>query len=260
MNNDLLLNLDKLHTTELGIMRIKRNLSLEEDVISWCKRIIENPISEIVRKGKNWYITFENYVITVNAHSYTIITAHKEKLVKKHFKIKYFVHGTTYDNEKEICSGWNQVELTSLGKNQAKNLGEQNKDQQFDIVFTSDLIRSIDSADIAFPKCKKIQDKRLRECNYGDYDGKSKELVIYEDHIYDAFPNGESLKDVEKRIADFIKEIKVKYPNKKIAIIAHRAPQLAFEVLTKNLTWEEANVNDWRKRKAWQPGWIYEID
>ena len=62
------------------------------------------------------------------------------------------------------------------------------------------------------------------------------------------------------RIRDFIEEIKVKYPGKTIAIVAHRAPQLAIEVITKNITWEEALENDWRKTKAWQPGWEYVIE
>lgn len=41
--------------------------------------------------------------------------------------------------------------------------------------------------------------------------------------------------------------------------LEHKAPQLALDVLTKNISWEEAINNDWRKSKAWQPGWIYEI-
>ena len=174
-------------------------------------------------------------------------------------KIIYFVHGTTYDNATGKCSGWKQVELNDLGKEQAKNLGKVTKDLKFDIIFTSDLIRAIDSANIAWPSLNKVEDKRLRECNYGDYDGESKDLVVYEEHIDTPFPNGESLKDVELRINEFINDIKVKYDNKTIAIVAHRAPQLALEVLTKYITWEEVIKNDWRKRKAWQPGWIYEI-
>ncbi|MDD4643519.1 MAG: histidine phosphatase family protein [Bacilli bacterium] len=55
-------------------------------------------------------------------------------------------------------------------------------------------------------------------------DETTKDLVIYEDHIDKPFPNGESLKDVEKRIADFIEYIKVEYPGKTIAVVAHRAP------------------------------------
>ena len=35
---------------------------------------------------------------------------------------------------------------------------------------------------------------------YGDLDGQDKSLVIYEEHIEKPFPNGESLKDVERRI------------------------------------------------------------
>ena len=175
-------------------------------------------------------------------------------------KIMYFVHGTTYDNASGKCSGWKQVELNDLGKEQAKNLGKLTKDLKFDIIFTSDLVRAIDSANLAWPECKKIKDNRLRECNYGDFDGESKELVIYEEHIEDSFLNGESLKDVEKRVGNFIKDIKEKYADKTIAIVAHRAPQLALEVLTKNISWEEALEKDWRKTKSWQPGWEYIIN
>ena len=175
-------------------------------------------------------------------------------------KLIYFVHGTTYDNANKLCSGWKQVKLTELGKEQAKNLGKVNSHIKFDVIFTSDLTRAIDSADLAFPNATKIKDKRLRECNYGDLDGEDKQLVIYEEHIYTPFPNGESLKDVEERIDNFIKDIKEKYKGKTIGIVAHRAPQLAFEVITKNISWEEANKNDWRKTGSWQPGWQYNID
>lgn len=174
-------------------------------------------------------------------------------------KIMYFVHGTTYDNASKKCSGWKQVELNDLGKEQAVNLGNLNKDLKVDVIFTSDLVRAIDSANLAFPSYKKVVDKRLRECNYGDYDGESKEFVVYEKHIDDPFPNGESLKDVEVRINSFIEDIKKEYAGKSIAIVAHRAPQLALEVLTKNITWKEAIENDWRKTGDWQPGWEYKI-
>ena len=72
------MNIDKLHTTELGVIRIKRNLNLDtDDVVKWCKSKIIGEESVIERKGKNWYVTSDDCVITVNAHSFTIITAHK---------------------------------------------------------------------------------------------------------------------------------------------------------------------------------------
>ena len=64
----------------MGIERIKRNLSLEtEDVVDWCKMKINSANAVITRNGKNWYVHADNNILTVNAHSYTIITAHKAK-------------------------------------------------------------------------------------------------------------------------------------------------------------------------------------
>lgn len=73
-------NIDKLHTTEMGAERIKRNLQIETDnVVQWCRVRILDKDSSIERIGKNWYVTADNCKITVNAHSFTIITAHKVK-------------------------------------------------------------------------------------------------------------------------------------------------------------------------------------
>ena len=80
VQNELLNNLDKLHTTELGVIRIKKNLSLDtDDVVGWCREKVNSDNSVITRNGKNWYVHIDACIITVNAHSYTIITAHKEK-------------------------------------------------------------------------------------------------------------------------------------------------------------------------------------
>jgi len=77
-DSDLLNNLEKIHSTELGILRIKRNLELEtKDVVKWCKtKIIKS--DNIYKKGKNWYVVGKKYILTINSHSYTIITAHKK--------------------------------------------------------------------------------------------------------------------------------------------------------------------------------------
>ena len=75
---EVMSNLEKTHTTILGRERIKRNLCLDvDDVVHWCKQKIKNPKSSVRRKGKNFYITVDQCEITVNASSYTIITAKK---------------------------------------------------------------------------------------------------------------------------------------------------------------------------------------
>lgn len=74
---ELLTNINRVHTTEMGIDRIRRNLGLQANIIEWCKTKILDTNCEVTRKGKNWYAVIDNCVITINAYSYTIITAHK---------------------------------------------------------------------------------------------------------------------------------------------------------------------------------------
>lgn len=79
MNNILLANLDRVHTTDMGENRIRRNLGLGDiDVVAWCKEKILEPSAVIDRRGKNWYVHVNECIITVNASSYTIITCHRK--------------------------------------------------------------------------------------------------------------------------------------------------------------------------------------
>ena len=82
MKNDLIENIEKLHTTPMGVERIRRNLSLGEDVkdvVTFCRQKILDDKAVITRQGKNWYVKIDGCIITVNAYSYTIITAKKPK-------------------------------------------------------------------------------------------------------------------------------------------------------------------------------------
>ena len=78
MNKEILLsNIDKIHTTKMGIDRIKNNLNLNTtDVVKHCQNKILDKNSNIYKKGKNWYCEVGNIIITINSYSYTIITAH----------------------------------------------------------------------------------------------------------------------------------------------------------------------------------------
>ena len=176
-------------------------------------------------------------------------------------KITYFVHGTTKDNENHISTGQVDGELSELGVKQSKKLPDQIEDANFEIVFCSDLGRAVDSAELSFKdKFEIIQDERLRECNYGELNQSQSEKVNYSEHIEEPFPEGESLKGVERRIREFLKYLKENYDDKHIAIVAHKAPQLALEVITKNKSWRKAINEDWRETGEWQPGWEYNVE
>lgn len=78
MNKAVLLsNIDKVHTTKMGIDRIKKNLKLDiTDVVEYCKNQVLDKNCNIYKRGKNWYCDVNNIKITINSYSYTIITAH----------------------------------------------------------------------------------------------------------------------------------------------------------------------------------------
>ena len=178
-------------------------------------------------------------------------------------QITYFVHGTTTDNEAHISSGWFDAPLSELGKQQSENLRKLTANRNFAVVFCSDLSRAVDSATITWGDIYPIkQDARLRECNYGDYNAKPSDVVepLQEQSITTPMPNGESYEMVKERIASFLADLKRDYDGKHIAIVGHKAPQLALDVLLKGMTWEEAFQTDWRKTKSWQAGWEYSLD
>lgn len=73
----LLDNINKVHTTEMGINRIIKNLKLNtNNVVEYCKNKVLDKNCNIYKQGKNWYCEIENIIITINSYSYTIITAH----------------------------------------------------------------------------------------------------------------------------------------------------------------------------------------
>ena len=65
-------------------------------------------------------------------------------------EITYFVHGTTFDNEQDISSGWKDVDISQKGMDQSIALKDQIKDKKFDVVFCSDLKRAVHSANLTF--------------------------------------------------------------------------------------------------------------
>lgn len=174
-------------------------------------------------------------------------------------KITYYVHGTSTDNEQDIATGQLPGELSKHGIQITEELVGIVEKRHYDAVFSSDLKRAVQTAEILFGGRYPIQlSKLLRECDYGDFTGQnhffknSMELFIKK-----PFPNGESYTDVEKRVAEFLALLEDRYSGKHIAVVAHQAPQLALEVLLRGKSWKQAITEDWRRTKQFKPGWEY---
>jgi len=151
--------------------------------------------------------------------------------------IYLFRHGMTKDNAEGKFSGWRQTSLTKRGIEDAKIVALRLKDKKIDVAYQSSLKRSKDTLKEVLkfhPECKVvITDDRIIERSYGDLQGKTHYSYIrkHSPEEYDKFhrgynarpPGGESIKDVEKRVNSFIKDLLkfIKKNKVNVAISAH---------------------------------------
>lgn len=134
-------------------------------------------------------------------------------------------HGQTdYNIDNKVC-GISDVELTTLGKQQAKKASGLLKDEKLDYIFASPLQRALSTAKIINENHHlEIQvDSRIQEINFGKFEGvvNNEEFQYYKQNHGLHYPQGESLFQVVFRVYSFLKELEEKYPDKNILIVCH---------------------------------------
>lgn len=171
----------------------------------------------------------------------------------------YETHSTTTDNEAGLATGWLPGELSPTGREQARQLGQRRRGDGITAVFSSDLRRAVDTAEIAFhgTGIPIIQDDRLRECDYGSLNGAPvAEVAVTRPHrVQDPFPGGESYRQVVARTRSFLSDLVRDRDGERVLVVAHSANQWALEVLVHGR--DVAEFLD--APFAWQPGWQYRI-
>ncbi|MDR1693752.1 MAG: histidine phosphatase family protein [Lactobacillaceae bacterium] len=176
-------------------------------------------------------------------------------------KIIFESHSTTIDNENHVSTGHHDIELSETGVKQAKDMGKRYMGVALNTVYCSDLQRSYKTAEIAFlgrDDIKIIKDKRLRECDYGDYTRfPSQEVTAQKEiRIEKPFPNGESYEDCSIRMKTFLDDIKNAHKDGDVIIIVgHRATQYGLDHWLLGKTLYKSVTDPWK----WQPGWEYEL-
>ncbi len=173
--------------------------------------------------------------------------------------IIFEAHGTTFDNEAHLASGHNDIELSPLGVQQSKEMGERHKDEHFDAIFCSDLQRAYKSAEIGFgDRWPIVKDARLRECDYGDLTQKPSIVIETEkpNRIDTPFPNGESYTQTTARMKSFLEDLLKEYDGKKVMVIGHRATQYGLENIINEVPLEKLVSTKF----VWQPGWEYTVE
>ena len=158
-------------------------------------------------------------------------------------EIIFEFHSTSTDNEAGVASGWRDPPLSAKGREQAKELGERRQGEHIDAVFSSDLRRAVETAEIAFSAGIPIHpDRRLREYDYGTMTGSPPELIHAERaiRVHAPFPDGESLKNVADRVRNFLDDLARDWDGKRVVIIGHGATKLALDHLLGGLSLKDA--------------------
>ena len=174
-------------------------------------------------------------------------------------EVVYETHSTSVDNENGIATGWLEGALSAAGREQAKRLGERRRNDGLAVVFTSDLHRAVETADLAFAgSAIPIEhDRRLRECNYGSLNGMPRAQLDVESarRLDEPFPGGESWREAVGRVAGFLSELRVSRDRKRVLIIGHVATRWALDHVVHGIPLEELIDAPF----AWQEGWEYEL-
>jgi broad specificity phosphatase PhoE len=174
-------------------------------------------------------------------------------------EVVFETHSTSVHNEQAIASGWLEGELSATGRAQALLLGERRCDDRLAAVFTSDLRRAVETAEIAFtgsslPICP---DARLRECDYGSMNGMPRaELdALRRQKLDDPWPGGESWRQAVARVAGFLAELPVSYTGERVLIIGHVATRWALDHVARGIPLEHLVAAEF----DWQEGWEYTL-
>jgi broad specificity phosphatase PhoE len=173
--------------------------------------------------------------------------------------IVYETHSISDHNELGIASGWLPGELSERGLALAAELGERRRHDGLDVVFSSDLHRAVQTAQVAFEgsDLPLIQDRRLRECHYGELDGMPVSVLETRRarHIDEPWPGGQSYRDVVKLTNDFLVDLAVEWDGRKVLLISHSANRWALQHLLHGVPL--ADLVD--RPFDWRPGWTYQL-
>jgi broad specificity phosphatase PhoE len=173
-------------------------------------------------------------------------------------ELVYETHSISVDNERGIATGWLPGELSAEGRRLAHELGRRRRDDEIACVFSSDLQRAVETAEIAFQgtDIEIRRDSRLRECNYGELNGAPvAELDPRRQFVDEPFPGGQSYRDCVDLMHGFLDDVVREFDGRRVLVIAHSAQRYALCHLLEGVPLEEIVDAPFE----WQEGWEYRI-
>lgn len=173
--------------------------------------------------------------------------------------ILFETHSLTTDNETGHATGWLEGELSETGRKFADEIRERRSRELYSAVFTSDLRRAVQTAEIAFgaTRVPVLRDWRLRECNYGTMNGGPVEDMHAQKlaRLDTPYPGGESWRQAVERVGWFLRDVAMIYDDAQVVVIGHVATKWALDHHLRGVSLEDLM----RAPFGWQEGWSYTL-
>ena len=173
--------------------------------------------------------------------------------------VVFETHSTSVDNELGIATGWNEGALSETGRQQARELGARRRDDGIATVFTSDLRRAVETAELAFrgSPLPVVQEPRLRECNYGSQNGMPRALLDAERRLRldTPYPGGESWREAVNRVAGFLRALPGSHDGLRVLVIGHVATRWALDHVADGVPLDTLISAPFE----WREGWEYTL-
>ena len=234
----------------IKMTKVKEDLIKNNQKINWIPaHLKEGRFGEWLKEVKDWALSRERYWGTPlpiweceNCHFKVAIGSLKELKEQKFSNNRYLIlrHGESESNLQNLLvseiSNAKNFHLTEKGKEEIKRAAEKLKKEKVDLIFSSDLERCKETAEIVgkYLNIKPKFDKRLREIKGGELENKPLEEVFafwksFEERFKKRPKGGENYNDVKKRMINFIESLEKKYSQKTILIISHQRPLTMLE-------------------------------
>ena len=227
----------------IKVAEIREPMKEAGQIVKWMPESIGKRMQDWLDNMGDWVISRKRYwglplpFYECECGEVTVVQSRKELLELSNQEFTNFIltrHGESEMNvENKIDSKMPGSDLTWKGEKQARLLGNQMKKRGVDIIYTSPFARCKETAEKVGEICgvKVIEDKRIREQDFGKWDGDvvskiKKELIEFFDSLKSkqdikAGQTGETLKEVLKRCDDFYKDILKKNKDKNVVVVAH---------------------------------------